>query len=182
MKTLSRITLVLGLLVTIFCTNSFAQSPLVELQAIETSLTADIAAAQASISSQQNALATTIADINAYTENGELDEAAALAARQSELNTSIADLQATLAQLQSDLAMVQSKIVTTQNELNLLDKNWVLANMPSTPAPADPRILTVPNANDPSTLNVIFGSTGDAVQDEQILRAWLYQYGLIDGK
>ena len=182
MKTISRITFLLGLLITL-STGSFSQSPLVELQTLETTLGADIASTQASITNQQNLLTTVLADINAFTETGELDEAQALTERQTELNASVAALQATLSALQADLAIVQGKITSTQNELNQLDKNWVMANTPpAPPAPADPRILAVPDPNNPSTLNIIFGSTGNAQQDEQILRAWLYQYGLIDAE
>ena len=182
MKTISRITLMLGLLVAIFSTNSFAQSALTELQSLETTLNADIATMQTSITDQQNLLSTVDADLLAATNEGDYDAEQAFIERQTMLNASIADLQASLAQLQADLAAVQAKIPVVQNEENMLDKNWVAANIPVTPTPEPPRILTVPDANNPSTLNVIFGTTGDPAQDEQILRSWLYQYGLIDAE
>src|SRR5689334_22180399 len=155
MKTISKLTQVFAFLVAL-STYSFAQSPLADLQATETTLNNGIAATEASISTTQAQLTTVAADIVAATDAGEEDNAAALAGRQNELNASLVSLQATLAQQQAELADIQSKITATQDELNQNDKNWWLANTPAETLHAAPSpILNVPDPNNPASLNII---------------------------
>jgi uncharacterized coiled-coil protein SlyX len=184
MKTISRIILVLALLIACFSTDSVAQSsPLTDLQATETALNSAIAATQADITTTQSQLATVASDITAATDAGEEEYALGLAARETDLNASLAALQATLAQQQAELADIQSKITATQDEINQNDKNWWLANTPpETPHAAPSPINAVPDPNNPASFNIIFGSTGNAAQDAQLIRSWLFQYGLIDSE
>ena len=181
MKTISRITLVLALLIACFSTQSVAQSPLADLQAVETALNNDIAATQANITTVQSQLTTVASDITAANDVGEEEYALELAGRQTDLNATLASLQAILGQQQTELADIQSKITATQDEINQSDKNWWVANTPpETPHAAPSPINAVPDPNNPASMNIIFSSTGDAAQDAQIIRSWLFQHGLID--
>ena len=182
MKTILRTILVLGLFVAFLSTDSFSQSPLLDLQARETALTNDITATQAGISGLQSQLSVVAADIVTATDEGAEEYATELSGRQAELNLSLAALQATLLQQQAELADIQAKITATQNELNQNDKNWWIANSaPEAPHAAPSPILSTPDPNNPNSQKVIFKSTGDAQQDAQIIHDWLLMHGLIDG-
>jgi hypothetical protein len=182
MKTISRTILLLGFFIAFLSTDSFSQSPLLDLQARETALNNDIATTQANIAVVQGQIAAVGTDIQAATDEGADDYVVALNGRQTDLNTSLATLQTTLSQLQAELTDIQAKITATQDELNQNDKNWWTANSPPEVQYAAPSpILSTPDPNDPNSLKVIFKSTGDAQQDAQIIHDWLLLHGLIDG-
>lgn len=163
-------------------TSAFAQSSyqaqIAELQQIEASLTNDIAVTQASIAEYQDLVSMLDAQIADALNNG--GDATALQTQRQEALNIVSSLQTTLAQQQGDLTAAQNKIIVLTDAMNQTDKNWILANNP--PAPYQPpvaqRIVTVPNPSIPSTMNVIFQSTGDAAQDAQIVHDWLLQHGL----
>jgi uncharacterized coiled-coil protein SlyX len=181
--TISRIMLVLGLLIAAYSTNCFAQSPLVELQNMETALNADIAATQAAITAVQSQIDATNAEISAAMDVGEEEYANDLSGRLAELNASLVSAQATLTQQQTDLANVQLKITAINNAINEADKNWILANtQPPAPAPNNPanNITNVVDPNNPGNQLMFFVPTGNSTLDEQLVHQWLLQRGLVD--
>ena len=167
----------------VFAQTSF-QSQIAELQAMEASLTADIALTQTNIAQYQDMVSSLDALIAEALNNGG-DVTTLQSQRQDALNT-VSSLQTTLAQQQADLAAVQNKIVILTDAMNQNDKNWVLANNPPPQQQQNQqnqnqqRINVVPNPGNPNSMHVIFQSTGNAAQDEQVVLDWLYQYGLVD--
>jgi hypothetical protein len=179
MKTISRIMLVLGLLIAIAGTNSFAQTSLSQLQAMETALNSDIATLQTDISALQAGVTAIDAQIAEANSNG--DDVAALDAQRQELLDEIVLKQNTLVDKQVELLALQGEIANVTAWNNQHDRNWIVTNTPP-PAPynAANNITNVADPNNPGNQLMFFVPTGNSTLDEQLVHQWLLQRGLVD--
>jgi septal ring factor EnvC (AmiA/AmiB activator) len=178
--TITKTMLVLGLFIAIASTNSFAQSSLVQLQAMETALNSDIATLQADITVMQaniSALDVQIADANS---SG--DDVSDFEVQRQEFIDEIVLKQNTIADKQAELAVLQAEIANATILNNQQDKNWIVTHNPPvvTPANQTGHVTEVTHPALPNTPLMIFTSTGNANIDEQLVYNWLKQHGLVD--
>lgn len=152
MKTISKITLVLGLLMAFFSTNSVAQSSLVELQTMQTTLNDEIALLNSQIQSAQQQVDINNEIIAAGKPENDL---AQLQIEVQENLSFITDLQTTLALKQIELTALQGKIEGLTTQQNALDRQWIQqhvvvpANQVNGPqyTPAGAPVQNIPNPN-----------------------------------
>ena len=196
MKTISRLVFVT---VVLFSTSAFAQisagddqynSPtaltdlqnhLQNLQSIEATLKMEIAVAQSDLISQQDLVASLDIQITDETDAG--NDVSSMQAERSQALANIAALQDLIALKQSELASVQNEMAITNSSIQMLmfDKVWQSTyNAPAAPLAQSPNITQVPDPNNPGNMLMFFVPSGNAQQDEQAVRNWLFQRGLID--